>query len=348
MRFPNLVILLVANSFVFSADSTLVSAVLDVPHEKGKNLVWCNTFQLAWDALGHGFCGEALRLDGTPLLEKSLNAASAGEKDIDADSAFVKTGIVTPALLNEINSALKKRFGDNAPKPLELAPGEESVLAYSFLFKNLAFKKPFERRRDALKWRGEEGLDAPLQAFGIMKMDGTVPDDVAAQVQILDENRRGGSYIIELKTASRFDRLILAQAEPKATLKETLDTVRETVKNPRREPFTIQISDHCIVPNIHLALERSYDEILNKKVLNDKLKGGRLAGARQDIHFSLDEKGATLKSAAEILATKNGHAPRSIVFDRPFLLYMERSGAANPYLVIWFENAELFVKSDEK
>ena len=39
---------------------------------------------------------------------------------------------------------------------------------------------------------------------------------------------------------------------------------------------------------------------------------------------------------------------RSIVFDRPFLLYMERSGAANPYLVIWFENPELFVKSDAK
>lgn len=347
MRLHSILILLALSSIVHAADKTTVTAALDVPHEKGKNIVWCNTFQLAWDTLGHGFCGEALRLEGTPPLEKSLNATSAGEKDIDADSVFVKTGIVTPKLLEDINATLKKRFGDNAPKPLEAGPGEQAVLAYAFLFKNLAFKKPFERQRDALKWLGEGGRDAPLQAFGIMKMDGTVPPDVASQVQILHEDRGGGGYIIELKTASRFDRLILAQAEPKATLKETLDAVRETVKNPRREPFTIQISDQCVVPNIHLALERNYDEILNRKVLNDKLKDGSLAVARQDIRFDLDEKGTTLKSSAELLVPKNGHAPRGIVFDRPFLLYMERSGAMNPYLVIWFENAELFVKAEK-
>jgi hypothetical protein len=348
-RLLPVIALLIAAS-VFCAEekltNTTVTAALDTPHEKGKNLVWCNTFQLAWDALGHGFCGEALRLEGTPPLEKLLNASTAGEKDLDADSMYVKTGVITKALLDEINSTLKKRFGDNSPAPLQKDTQEFPVLAYAFLFKNLAFKKPFERQSSPLLWEGESGKGSPAQAFGIMEMDSTVSLDIADQIQILDDRR--GAYIIELKTVSRADRLILAQTEPKETLKETLDAVREIVAKPRREPFAIQISDSCAVPNIHLAINRNYTELLGKQVLNNKLLGYHVYVARQDINFDLNEKGATIKSAAEIRVSKNGHSPRHIAFDHPFLLYMERSGAANPYLVIWIENADLFVKPDSK
>jgi hypothetical protein len=66
------------------------------------------------------------------------------------------------------------------------------------------------------------------------------------------------------------------------------------------------------------------------------------------VRFSLDEKGATLKSEAEIRIAKNGHAPRRTLFDRSFLLYLERVGAENPYLTIWFENPNLFLKAEKK
>lgn len=325
-------------------EKTTVSAHLKVAHRKGHNLVWCSTFQLAWSALGRDVCGEPLRLEGTPAIETALNDAASSAKDLDAESVHVQAGRLSPALFEELNAALKKKFGENAPAPLQPPAQPEGALAYAFLHKNLAFAKPFDRQREALPWRGDEGKDAALQAFGILKVDGATPKELAAQIQILEDRR--GEYIVELRTVSAGDRLILAQAEPKFTLQDTLDAVRERVRQSKARPFAIQVTDQCLIPCIRIALDRIYNEILGRKVLNKALAGFPVVEARQGIRFGLDEKGATVKSEAKILVPKNGHAPRRIVFDRPFLLYLERAGAENPYLAVWFENPELFLKAE--
>jgi hypothetical protein len=327
-------------------DKTAVSATLRTGHQKGQNLVWCNTFQLAWTSLGQDVCGEPLRLEGEPILERALNQGGPGAKDLDPESVYVKAGKITAALVDEIHADLRKKFGENAPPPLQVPPKTEGVLAIAYLCKTLAFATPFDRQREPLPWRGTEGEKAPLQAFGILKVDGKTPKELSAQVQILHDRR--GEYIVELKTTSAQDRLILAQAEPKATLQETLDDVRARVRSSKTPPFAIQVTDQCFIPCVQIALERIYDEILNRKVLNAKLKGDVVREARQNLRLSLDEKGAMVKSEAKILIPKNGHAPRQIVFDRPFLLYLERVGADNPYLAIWFENPNLFLKAESK
>jgi hypothetical protein len=325
-------------------EKTAVSAYLQIGHRKGHNLVWCSSFQLAWTALGRDVCGEPLRLDGTPVIENALNGSSVGTKDLDPESVHVQAGRLSPKLFEDLNAALKKKFGENAPAPLKPPAEPDGALAYAYLYKNLSFAKPFDRQREPLPWRGEEGSKTPLQAFGILKVDGQTPKDLSAQVQILEDRR--GAYIVELRTTSAGDRLILAQAEPKTTLQETVQSVRDRVRESRTPPFALQVTDQCLVPCVQVALERVYDEIVGRKVLNKALAGLPVREARQAIRFSLDEKGATVKSEARILVPKNGHAPRQIVFDRPFLLYLERAGAENPYLAIWFENPNLFLKAE--
>ena len=323
-------------------EKTTVSAYLRTGHQKGHNLVWCSTFQLAWASLSTDVAGEPLRLEGSPVFERVLNEGGPGAKDLDPESFYVKAAKLTPALIEEINASLAKKFGDHAPPPLRAPAAPDGALAFAYLYKDLAFATPFDRQREPLPWRGEEGEKAPLQAFGILKVDGRTPKELTSQIQILNDRR--GEYIIELKTTSKQDRLILAQAEPKATLQETLDEVRARVK-ASRQPFSIQVTDQCLIPCVRIALERIYDEILGRKVLNPKLEGHVVADARQNLRFSLDEKGATVKSEAKLFLPKNGHAPRQIVFDRPFLLVLERVGAENPYLVVWFENPHLFLKA---
>jgi hypothetical protein len=327
-------------------EKTTVSAILQTGHQKGQNLVWCSTFQLAWTSLGQDVCGEPLQLAGSPILERALNQGAASAKDLDPESIYVKAGKISRALIEEINAALVKRFGDAAPPPLQLPDAAEGALAVAYLAKTLAFARPFDRQREPLPWRGTEGEKTPLQAFGILKVDGQTPKELTSQIQILNDRR--GEYIVELQTASPQDRLILAQTEPKATLQETLDDVRGRVRSSKTPPFAIQVTDQCLIPCVQVALERVYDEILGRKVLNAKLKDHVVAEARQSVRFALDEKGATVKSEAKILVPKNGHAPRRIVFDRPFLLYLERAGAENPYLAIWFENPHLFLKAESK
>lgn len=325
-------------------EKTTVSAYLQTGHQKGQNLVWCNSFQLAWTALGEEVLGEPPALQGSPPFERALNAGGVGKKDLDAESVFVKAGRISPTFLAEINASLKQKFGGNAPAPLAPADDREGVLAYAVLQKSLAFKHPFDRQREPVLWRGAEGEKTPFQAFGILKVDGQTPKELSAQVRILIDQRE--EYVVELKTASSDDRLILAQTQPKATFKETLDDVQERVRGKAASPTPLQATDRCLVPCVRVALDRVYDEILGRKVLNKKLEGFVVREARQTLRFGLDEKGATLKSEAELRIYKNGRTPRRIVFDRPFLLYLERVGAENPYLAIWFENPNLFLKAE--
>ena len=57
--------------------------------------------------------------------------------------------------------------------------------------------------------------------------------------------------------------------------------------------------------------------------------------------FRLDERGAVLKSEAYHgpVASKGG--PRQFIFDKPFLILLEREDAAQPYFALWVDNAEL-------
>jgi hypothetical protein len=66
--------------------------------------------------------------------------------------------------------------------------------------------------------------------------------------------------------------------------------------------------------------------------------------AMQTIRFRLDDRGATLKSEAA-LAQKAATPEklRRFIFDKPFLILLERRDAARPYLAIWVDIPELLV-----
>jgi hypothetical protein len=74
---------------------------------------------------------------------------------------------------------------------------------------------------------------------------------------------------------------------------------------------------------------------------------GRIEMARQLIRFKLDEIGAKLKSEAVVPVTLSASPFREeisqLIFDKPFLIFMERKGSANPYFALWVDNPELLV-----
>ena len=64
--------------------------------------------------------------------------------------------------------------------------------------------------------------------------------------------------------------------------------------------------------------------------------------AMQSIRFRLDENGAVLKSEAAVkVADKPLKKPRQLIFDKPFLILLERHGAEQAYIALWVDNPEL-------
>ncbi len=67
--------------------------------------------------------------------------------------------------------------------------------------------------------------------------------------------------------------------------------------------------------------------------------------AFQAIQFRLDRSGAAVASEARMVAkTAAVRWPRQFLFTRPFLILMQKRGAANPFFVMWVDNAELLCK----
>jgi hypothetical protein len=62
--------------------------------------------------------------------------------------------------------------------------------------------------------------------------------------------------------------------------------------------------------------------------------------AAQQTRFRLDERGAALESEAGAAAAI---VDTNLVFDKPFLVMIQRTGASGPYFALWVANAELLV-----
>jgi len=167
---------------------------------------------------------------------------------------------------------------------------------------------------------------------------------MALQVLILNYNGPD-NFVIELKTKSRGDHLILAKIQPKASLAET---VADVMRSSSTDPQTCLPEDELAVPKFNFDITRAYTEIEGAKLI---IKNPRVAGdllvqsAMQDIRFQMDEEGVKLKSESHMAfsCSKAPTAEHVMIFDKPFLVMLERVDAKVPYFAMWIDNPELLV-----
>ena len=105
----------------------------------------------------------------------------------------------------------------------------------------------------------------------------------------------------------------------------------------------LQMRESLVVPILNFEVWKSYDELGEKTITTPgPLQGTPIGMCLQTIRFRLDERGAILKSEAEIAAAAEGlQEPRQFIFDKPFLILLERRDAQQPYFALWVDNTEL-------
>ncbi len=107
--------------------------------------------------------------------------------------------------------------------------------------------------------------------------------------------------------------------------------------------------DSFSIPVIKFNIETNY-----KSIEGQLFKGNGIARtvqvAYQRTSLILDENGAVVKSiGADTVSTDSiGKPPKihpkSMVFDKPFFIIIERVGKTNPYFLMKVENAELLTE----
>ena len=338
--------------------NTVISAHLEVPID-GKNVIWCGTFQLAWNKLCELF-GEEVTLEGNPPMVAELNKKTFTKDYIDKDSYNALAGVVKDGIIRKTKNALQKTF-KGAASPLLIpnrgdCSGDHDIITYAYFFKHLSFKQPFEKLDDPIFF--EDPVDfagIAVKAFGTLKYapyrQNKSYKTLIKQVSIYDY-LNGDDFIVELKTKSPDNYLILAKIKPAKTLRKTITAVLRRMNKAKVEPMLY--GDIIQVPMINFDITRRYNEIERPLSEKSELKAQEVARsvmpyeilwALQHIRLRLDETGVLLKSEADMDLGFGGPSPhRIMIFDKPFLLMMQRKGVPQPYFALWINDSELLVK----
>ena len=321
---------------------TVIIANMEEPITGGRNLVYCSTFQLAWNELKDDIVKDDIKLQNEPPIVKLLNKSSVSKGDISDKSYVAMAGFGKDGIIGKINNALKSKFGNEA-KQVSMLLEKEDILAYAFLYKNLIFKSPYDELEYPIAF-GDSDNRAEVKGFGIQKESSPNYSQIIRQV-LIRNYVSNDDFIIQLISSSGDDEIILAKIAPEQTLFKTIEMIGNRLKNAKPEAF--EEGDVLKIPKIDFNITHSYDELLGKLFRNKGFESYFATGAVQDIRFRLNEKGCLLKSEAIMkVECIEPDPPKYLVFDKPFLFYMKEKSGNYPYFVMWVDNAELMVKKD--
>ncbi|MBM4030787.1 MAG: hypothetical protein FJ291_03280 [Planctomycetes bacterium] len=323
--------------------STTITAHLEEPIAPGRNVLWCSTFQLAWNE-ACTLIGEDIHLQNDPPLVGLLNKKSATKGDLDDASYVALAGFVGEDIYAKIDKALADRFKGSATprynRPMHAPVRPQDFVAYCYLFKHLEFPTPFQRLDTPLVFRG-----TPVRSFGFEgHSDSHSP--LYDQV-VLIEYRSRDDFVIELKTKSKGDRFLLAKVTPEADLAKAIASVQARVA--KATPARVLAEDILMVPLMNFDLTREYRELYGQtlKVADPKVaKDIGILAAVQNIRCQLDERGVRLRSETEVGfgCAEDVGPTHYLIFDKPFLMLLQRADAKLPYFALWVETPELLVQ----
>lgn len=317
-----------------SAEKTIVVATLDSPAPKGKNVIWCVTFQACWDEL-KTVVGP-IDVPGARDMVRRLNEAPLNADDLP-DGYYAAAGLVKDGIVKKIKSEMAARFPNVKPRLPSVGNDETMAVAYAYLSSEVKFRTAYFDREGGDDFTDSAGNRTRISSFGLYKnRESSVNATLARQIEILYSDKKQSpsqEFVLDLDKNSQPAQLILACVEPKESLAATWQEVQRKMRdwNPGKDEREFGDHDSLVVPNLNYKIQHSFK----------KLETSGLLKTSQAIEFRLDRSGAGLVSEAYIAWMCAG---RSFSFTRPFLIVLRKRGSTEPYFVMWVDNAELLCK----
>lgn len=311
---------------------TEMTAVMDRKLPQGRNVLWCATFQIAWDQACGRF-GRPMKLKPESQLADSLNQSAFDMNWVDADSVFTTQGLLEDGVLDRIDQGVRGKSGRPSKILERVKQGSAAgdLVFYAMLHKELEFSHPFGKLG---AWQ-VGGRKVPWFGFAPGHRESA---RLRQQVRVHRYESRN-DFVIELLGRQAGDQLLLAKLPE---VPETMNRLGEAVlKAVRTDAPQAKHEDLLAVPNVVVDEDVAFTELHGSTVVGS---GRFIRQALQSIEFHMDEKGVKLHSEAEIsfgCAASPRVEPRLMVLDPPFAIVMRRKGAPKPYFAAWLANADL-------
>ena len=334
---------------------TAVVATLDCPMQEHKNVIWCSTFQMAWDRFKGDITKQPIKVIGAEELAERLNRARFDAKDLDKDSYYATAGYLQRGILETIRKEMARRF-PSEPTPVldELRrTRRDDIVAYAYLSVDVGFKYPFYTNPHRFVFQDSNGVSIDITSFSAhTNWPDPEQESVREQVEVLYDKPADSvgtdEFAVDLCRHTNPYQIVVACIPPHNTLRQTLSDVDAGIAGFKNDPNHAVLSklrpiDSLIVPDILYKLMHHFTELEDKHLGNRGCEGLAVFSAVQMIDFALSRRGLTLRSEATFTAGgRDLETPRLFHFNRPFLVYVKKREAnASPFFVMWVDNAEL-------
>jgi len=345
-------------------EQTSIVATLDSPLPKYQNVIWCSTFQMAWDKLKNDIIGEPVEVPGAEKLANSLNAAQFSDKNIEGESYFATAGLLADGIIEQIQEEMTQRFPSEPAPVFDGIDGLplETIIAYSYLNADIEFEYWFYVNNYEFDFQNSNGTISEVTSFCIPT---NKSNSARQQVDVLyykhGDQESESEFAVDLFVHSDPYQVVLACVPQQKNLNKTVASVEQKFSEFQQDPNYEQLrklqpavrlrsgaerdADSLIVPDVLYKLTHHFVELEDKAIGNQPWldQGYSIRQAIQMIDFTLGRTKIALKSDAQIVVPPFGQPePRRFEFNRPFLIYIKKRGpAASPFFVMWVDNAEL-------
>ncbi|MGH7143920.1 MAG: hypothetical protein ACREJ2_07245, partial [Planctomycetota bacterium] len=344
---------------------TLVTASLTTPLSPGRNLLWCASFQFAWDDASKAAGGTIKFAGAAPTMVDFLNSKSVTLKETDASDFFALAGFRKDGIVATMTEKLNAKFPGHpavfdAAATAATAPQDHGLVALAYLSERFKLATPMFTAQDPLQFGGQA-----VAATGLWRLEKMKDwSERAREIWVVDYPS-ADDFIVELRSPGVPDHLVLACVPPGDTLQATVEAVMARCKKSRAHGF--RQTDLFLMPAVDFQIRRRYSELLNKPVENAKLGSDvQFVEALQDTRLTWDAAGVAPTSPTYVEKinpqhpAKNQHAPvnnknakphpiqepRQFVYNRPFLVLLVHGESTVPYLALWVDNPELLVPAN--
>lgn len=307
------------SAFAFSFFKKPASGVETVPmfssETKAQNRVWAGTFQLVWNDLMDNIVGGPVEFtNGSSKLADELNKQDFKANMLSENSYYTAHGIMTKALKNTIETALKQKFNEKSDILDGMSWNGHDFLVYAMLKKDFEFMHAFKELKSEKFGKSK----TKVKYFGI---DEEKNQGLRDSVSVLFYNS-DKDFAVKIHTKSDDKVIIYRNNDTSSFEKMYNDVIAKSEKYQGSRHFSTK--DKLKVPYIDFKTKHFYKELANKTIKGTDFT---ISEALQTVDFKMDNKGVKLKSEAALIMRMSmvlpeTGAPRNFYFDDTFVLFL--------------------------
>ena len=286
------------------------------------------------------------KTDFVPTLESSFNTESN-----------IIYGATIPFAWNEIKNIIGTPLNNFTSKELEELNGTKSFLnvlkeneyetsvevngsvitAKAYFRKSLPFEEPLTKFKKSLKF-GESNVES-FGLRGSCRCTGS-----CSSVRINYFNNENDFSISLFPENKEHEIILIMNQKVKNNLSDFTEYLK-VIRQQKNQNVYFNHSDKIEIPIIEFNLEKNFDQFIGS-TFSSAMSSFEVRKAYQRNAFILNENGAEVESKAliEVAESASISKPKMMIFNKPFVIFLKRKDADNPYFGVYIGNDELLKK----